>query len=419
MNEETLILNSLLDKYEKSKHFSQPGHSKQRVLLKPERNDLKEYDFQNIVVRDRFNAALERLKASALIHVTWLKGREHLVASEIWLNLDMLDDAYAVACRQPLRAQLFSLCQLLESASKRVSSAWLKAHLADKKELLLQSNKISGLYKKGEQFLAELLVALEYYDKLAGTDTTMRAFSIVCYHDSKRFERVYRDSFLAEMRTAHPGLKELLAYHELSPREQLDYLGIHVRPEIFEFCGAIQLETPLGQCDFSALNGCALTSTATSSVLRIQSGSIARILFIENKTNYDEYIEKERQQDELVVYHGGFMSAQKKSFFKKIALSAASDTQIHFWADIDLGGFKMFYHLNAIIPQLEPWRMSGKDVEQYSAQGLERSQEYLHTLKIYQHLPEAELFSDAINAILSCGRTIEQESMLLISHEMD
>lgn len=412
MNEERLILNKLLDKYEQSIHFSQPGHSTRRVMLKPERDDLPEYEFQNIGVRDNFNTALENLKRAGLISVAWLKGREHLVANEIWLNLDMIDKAYSKACRHPLRAQLSALCALLESTAGRVTADWLKKHLIHKKEHLQESGKVIGIYKKGEHYLEELLTAIEYYDKLAGDDITMRAFSIACYSDSKRFERVYRDAFLTEMRFAHPALHEVLTYQDLSQREQLDYLGIHMRPEIFEFAGPIVIETALGQCDLSVMNACALTSTAALSILRIHGERIERILFIENKTNYDEYIEKARRNDELVIYHGGFTSSQKKAFFKLIALSVADDVQIHFWADIDLGGFKMFHQLKFIIPGLKPWRMSKKDVEIYAAKGLERSGAYMLELKNYQRLPEAAIFSHSIAAILSCGRTIEQESML-------
>lgn len=412
MNEERLILNKLLDKYEQSIHFSQPGQSTRRVMLKPERNDIPEYEFQNAGIRDQFNNALNELKESHLIQITWLKGRGNMVAKEIWLNLDMIDAAYTRAYRQPLRIRLSALCALLESAAGRVSTNWLKTHLTHRAEQLQETGKISGMYKKGEHFLKELLSAMEHYDRLSGADITMRAFSIACYSDSKRFERIYRDAFLAEMRLAHPGLRDLLTYQELSLREQLDYLGIHARPEIFEFSGPLVIETALGQCDLSVISGSALTSYAARSILRIHGNHIAHIIFIENKTNYDEYIEKSRRKDELVVYHGGFMSHQKKAFFRQIALSVAEDIQIHFWADIDLGGFKMYQQLRSVIPQLEPWRMSASDVERYAVQGLERSPLYLLELKKYQRLPDAAMFCDSIDAILSCGRTIEQESML-------
>ena len=60
-----------------------------------------------------------------------------------------------------------------------------------------------------------------------------------------------------------------------------------------------------------------------------------RVTFIENKTNYTAYLVSEMQPGELVVYHGGFLSAQKRRLFGMIAGAAPPETQLRFWADID------------------------------------------------------------------------------------
>ena len=36
--------------------------------------------------------------------------------------------------------------------------------------------------------------------------------------------------------------------------------------------------------------------------------SVNRVLFIENKANYLDYISRNKKLDELVLYHGGFYS---------------------------------------------------------------------------------------------------------------
>jgi hypothetical protein len=58
MNGEKIILNRLLDKYEQSTHFSEPGRSNRRVLIKTDGNGLSEYDYQNVNIRDTFNIAI-------------------------------------------------------------------------------------------------------------------------------------------------------------------------------------------------------------------------------------------------------------------------------------------------------------------------------------------------------------------------
>ena len=56
-------------------------------------------------------------------------------------------------------------------------------------------------------------------------------------------------------------------------------------------------------------------STLVSEIVDIELKNICCITFIENKTNYDEYLLAEKQPEELVVYHGGFLSPRKKKTF--------------------------------------------------------------------------------------------------------
>lgn len=140
--------------------------------------------------------------------------------------------------------------------------------------------------------------------------------------------------------------------------------------------------------------------------------SISCVTFIENKTNYDEYIASEKQLGELVVYHGGFLSPQKRRLFTLFANGAGTTTNIRFWADIDMGGFQMFQQLQDLIPSLVPMRMSGEFVDKFHDHGLVRSKEYLSTLKTDLENGKYPLFKDAIEKILSFGVTIEQEAFL-------
>ena len=47
MTEQGVILNRLLDKYENSKHLSEPGTSTQRVMLRVGKKELPEYIYTN------------------------------------------------------------------------------------------------------------------------------------------------------------------------------------------------------------------------------------------------------------------------------------------------------------------------------------------------------------------------------------
>ncbi len=85
---------------------------------------------------------------------------------------------------------------------------------------------------------------------------------------------------------------------------------------------------------------------------------------------------------------------------------------MYFWADIDLGGFRMFSELQSILPQLQPMRMNASDVIQYAPQGLVRSEIYLNRIADAMKHGEYPLFQDAMREILNFGITIEQEVFL-------
>lgn len=201
--------------------------------------------------------------------------------------------------------------------------------------------------------------------------------------------------------------------NNLGAKEQLAFLGIYARPELYELAGNCTVFTSRGSiCVGAAPYGLALPSTLVDFITAIDLTGIECITFIENKTNYDAYVLAEKQPDELVVYHGGFLSPQKRRLVTLLAHAAPQTVTVRFWADIDLGGFRMFRHLQELIPALVPMRMSGECVDSFREHGLKRSDEYLAALKQEAAEGNYPLFQDAIEKILKYGVTIEQEAFL-------
>ena len=225
-----------------------------------------------------------------------------------------------------------------------------------------------------------------------------------------------RDLFLRIAQKYDVGLSQMSAQESLGTREQLAYLGIYARPELYELAGDIVVHTKNGSIHFSAAMpyGLALPSTSINQIVSIGLTRIQKIVFIENKTNYDEYILSELTHDTLAVYHGGFLSPQKKKLFQKLGEAVQTNCDVFFWADIDLGGFQMFAQLQQLIPSLKPLRMSGSDVDKYHTTGLIRPASYLNDLKSALEHQEYPLFTDAIQEILKYGVTIEQEVFLYL-----
>lgn len=407
-----VILSRLILKYERSKHLTQPGASNRRVMLRIAKKELPEYEYENANIRDSFNQEALSLEQQGLIHLEWLKGRP--VLSSIILDLDAVDRCYGVIGKLPPQKLAESVASLMELHTAGISTPWIKAWCAELCAGARISFRIPHYCKEDLAFLSGLLEAMLAYDGLHGESTTMRAFSSRCYQDSKQFERVYRDEFLRIASQYNQDLFEICQQQELGVRDKLAFLGIYARPELYEFSGNCTVCTKTGMVDISPLYplGIALPSTLVEQIKEFRLDPIRKVVFIENKTNYDEYLLSEMQPDELVFYHGGFLSPQKRTFLKVLAQSLSPKTKVLFWADIDLGGFQMFFHLQSIFQELTPMRMGAEEVQKYQELGLARSDEYLGRLADCLSESRYSIFYAAIHAILACKATIEQEAFL-------
>lgn len=406
------IISRLLDKYEKSKHLLEPGVSTRRVMLKIEKKELPEYNYQEASVRDAYNMVAQELETDNLVVLEWASNQK--VISAIILNLDCIDVCYHFVGRKHPKEQVAIVVQKIEDALSSASTTWI---ISWRNEICRKAKNefcVPSYCKSDTVFLSKLLTAFSKYDSLHGESITIRTFSSMCYHDSKYFERKICDEFLRVAEKYCFELSELCGQEKMGVRDKLAYLGIYARPEIYELSGNFSFDTPRGSINVNALMpyGIALPSTAVDAITSMNLENINKIVFIENKTNYDEYLVSEMADDELVVYHGGFLSPQKRKLVYIISRALSNNVPIYFWADIDLGGFQMFTHLQKLIPNLMPMRMTGENVDMFHELGLARSEDYMEKLRTALEESKYPLFENAINRIIEYGVTIEQEVFL-------
>ena len=410
MTEQRMILNRLLDKYENSRHLSEPGASTRRVMLKVEKKELPGYLYEDAAIRDSYNEAALELEKQHLVQLEWVKGRP--VLSTVVLRLDRIMPCYAAAERVHPRVRAKQVTDAVRAGLGGAAVPWIAAWRDDVCRSADEEMKVPAFCKKDTAILRDLLCAFREYAALSGS-ITMRAFSSRCFSDTKHFERNVRDLFLTVARKYDTELALACDENKLGEREQLAYLGIYARPELYELAGNCNIRTNQGCiCIGAAPYGLAVPGTLVDFIAEIDLTAIRCITFIENKTNYDAYVLSEKQPEELVVYHGGFLSPQRKRLVTLIARAAAETTTIRFWADIDVGGFRMFRHLQELIPSLMPMRMSGEFVDSFHEHGLARSEAYLSSLRMDMENGKYPLFRDAIERILNYGVTIEQETFL-------
>ena len=193
MTERSVILNRLLDKYENSKHLSEPGTSTRRVMLRVEKKEMPGYIYEDAAIRDSYNEAASELEKQHLVQLEWLKGRP--VLSAIVLRLDQISQCYASAGRVHPKARASQVVQLIDGSLKDVTIPWMIAWKADVCRSAAEQLKIPAFCKTDDTPLRDLLCAFREYSALSG-GITMRAFSSRCFSDTKDFEKNVRALFL-------------------------------------------------------------------------------------------------------------------------------------------------------------------------------------------------------------------------------
>ena len=284
MTEQRMILNRLLDKYENSRHLSEPGASTRRVMLKVEKKELPEYIYEDAGIRDSYNEAALELEKQHLVQLEWVKGRP--VLSAVVLRLDRIMPCYAAAERVHPRVRAKQVTDAVRAGLGGAAVPWIAAWRDDVCKSADEEMKVPAFCKKDTAILRDLLCAFREYAALSGS-ITMRAFSSRCFSDTKYFERNVRDLFLTIARKYDTELAIACDENKLGEREQLAYLGIYARPELYELAGNCNIRTNQGCiCIGAAPYGLAVPGTLVDFIAEIDLTAIRCITFIENKTNY-------------------------------------------------------------------------------------------------------------------------------------
>ena len=92
MDYKKILLNKLLDRYEKSKSIYE--QTNRRIILKMK--DIKEYDIENFESKKIFHDIINELKNENIIDYSWELYETGNILKEIWLNKDNEEKAYTI-----------------------------------------------------------------------------------------------------------------------------------------------------------------------------------------------------------------------------------------------------------------------------------------------------------------------------------
>jgi hypothetical protein len=452
MDYRKLILERLLDKYEKSKAFTDET-SKRRILIKLGSNEFPEYDIEKPIVRETFNSVIMELSSRELVGFEWLKHEDGNIIDRIWLIVPNANKAYGEISRKPKRSILDNVLERAEKAARfigtditedhadgpvsgsvyesgdrtasdcvsasgdlsdRYNIAWAKNFLNDVISSIKDRASTAGLLPENEEQSLAVIRAIEELCKMYGTECLERVFSLRCYGDSKYFEKLVRGRLVGILKKYCVGTDESA---EMTDDDILSQVGIQQSPEYVEFRGGISIRLDGNRIDFSSFPYGACINADTVRRLEVESmGTVKRILFIENKANYLDFSASNNETDLMIVYLGGFYSPVKGIFIKKVYEKAsAQDVRFCHWSDIDLGGFLIFRRLKTdIIAELEPYLMDRAALESMREHAVSFDDKYAAKLEKLLAEDDLQVFRDVILYMLENRIRLEQEAFLMM-----
>jgi hypothetical protein len=438
-----LLLNALLDKYERSMAYRSGEPSARRILLKlydgKGQTDFPFYDISDHDRRMEINATIEELTAQGVLAFEWLRGeRAHLIA-KVWLPYDQLEQAYRLVGRSPKATTVDSILEQAKRYAKQLNTDWAKQYFEYILQKGNQKRDFGHIIPQEDATRRDLWKVIAYLDAHVDThvnarpnvhpnthpnalpnahpyphhetelEIVERVFSMRLFADSKRFEQALRSKLLSILRN-YLDIDKIYDTDE----ELLRQIGIVKYPEYFEFCGALTLSNNYGATDFASMS-----HGSSLNIVDLQTGTltipehIKRILTIENRANYFDYIAKTKEPSELVLYHGGQYSPSKKKFFIAISNVMPKDCAWLHWGDIDLGGFLMLARLRREInPAITPYRMHVTELVTYRPYTRAISGGYADKLRGLQRKAELADCSSCIGYMIEQKIRLEQESML-------
>lgn len=400
MNYKQSILNGLLDKYEKSKSFQED--SKRRILLK--RNVIKEYNIEQYEEKKEFHDVVKELKEKNIIDYSWERFEEGNILKEIWLIKENIEKAYSEIGRSDKKQEALEIIEELKKYSP--TEDWIQDYCQDMAKYCQINQKPHNLLPYS--YRKDILKVLSNLNPQQ--EILKRVFSIKCFGDSKYFENEIEHYLIRITK------KYLLSEYEqdIMEEEVLQQIGIVKAPEIIEFCGNLTGTIEGRQVSYAKITkGSYINSFSIRKLENLKIQNATKILLIENKTNYIDYIMNQQKQDEFVIYHGGMYSPVKGMFFQKI-YDACKEMQFYHWSDIDIGGFKIFTRLKTeIIPTLQPYAMGKKELLEMKNYWKPISLDYKKELEKMAQTDKYATFKDCINFMIRQECRLEQESFMM------
>ncbi|MBF4695156.1 Wadjet anti-phage system protein JetD domain-containing protein [Fusibacter ferrireducens] len=400
MDYQKLILKKLLDKYEKSKVYSNQTTQSRRILAKVA--EFKKVDFEDFEQKSAFFEALEALKQLELLDFNWMPFEAGNLLKEIWLNQELthIQRAYSYIGVKSTYGAFEEMVSLI-TAYEFTAYEWMAQFKMELLEKFNKTGKFGQVLFPDQGVNRRLIQCLIELDKLAYKAVHERVFSAKVFGDSKLFQNEIKSRLTVLIKR----------YNDVEEGEDLmSYVGLFSNPELIYFCGPVKIEFQNGVLEGSVFQneGAVLIGTYVSEIIQITAEqNINYVISVENRATYELMI-KTRPQEVLLLYHGGFAGEIKRAFFECI-FSNFPDAAYYHWSDLDLGGVRILKALKQLIPVVKPLLMNETVLNAYRDFTTPLAKNYHDKIK---NLLQREEDADVLDILMTLDRyalRLEQE----------
>ncbi len=383
---EKTILNTLLDKFEKSKSFTGDNKVNQKFIAKVASLFPQYADHSNFEVFQAVNETIDILVRKGLISAKISKAN---VCGEVSLNLYEVNKAYQYIGRTQKKDTNNAVLMLLNEYRDKneILSRFCKAQVER-----IRANKSIQFFNEDLHEFENILLSVDSLLKVE-SETFARDFSVRILKDSKLFDQI------------SPKIVSLLyEYGDFPEKDQvLESLNIVKNPTYVNFKGAGAIVLSGQRINLNLFKGDIAISSAMLEDIESVEITGKLVMTVENLTSFH----MAESKDVFLIYLGGFHNRIRRDFIKKIH-AQNPDMDFYHFGDIDAGGFYILEHLRKLTGvDFKPYKMDLNTLRQhqnYSKSLTENDKERLKRFK-------GSEFDEVIDYMLENNCKLEQEAI--------
>jgi hypothetical protein len=383
---ERTILNTLLDKFEKSKSFTGDNKVNQKFLVKIVSLFPQYADHSNYELFQAVNESIDILVRKELISAKISKAN---VCNEVSLNLDKVSQVYQYLGRTQKKDINNAVLMLLDEYMNKneILNRFCEAQVER-----IRANKSIQFFNEDLREFKSILLAVDSLLRVE-SETFVRDFSVRILRDSKLFDRI------------SPKVVNLLyEYGDFPEKDQvLESLNIVKNPTYVNFKGAGAIVLSGQRINLNLLKGDVAISSAMLEDIESVEITGKLVMTVENLTSF--HIAESK--DVFLIYLGGFHNRIRRDFIKKIYLQNPNLQYYHF-GDIDAGGFYILEHLRKLTGvDFKPYKMDLDTLIQYQ----NYSKSLTENDKVRLKRLRGSEFDEVIEYMLENNCKLEQEAI--------